>query len=629
MNKCFVALILCIMLLLTGTTVFATDIEETPSGKPLSNIEEFIDDYMTQYIGKTTSGAAVVLFNDGEIIFSKGYGYADIESGTPVSSDTTVFEYGSISKLFVYTTLMRLSEQGKLDLNADIRSYLPEGFLRKLKYNKPITMIDIMNHTTGFEDYLFDVILTSTENLPSFEETIKKSQPQQVYMPGTVSAYSNYAVGLAAYIAQQILGQDFFAYLMETLFLPLEMNNTSMYPMLEDRPELINNKAIGYYPQSKGIFKSGQWSYIPLYPVGAINGTAEDLARFAIALMPEEGQKSSLFENRETLDEMFTQTLNIGPGMIGFSHGFIEWDGEYRGVGHGGNTATFSTQLNIVPEKRFGVIVLTNTAGEMDITSGLTEALIGKKDKNITIETEDLPSANEVEGTYVQARRMHSGFLEMYGYLTPLTVKKIKKNKIQLSSFGQTSTMIQIRPYTYQRIEANGAVFEHNFETVYFELSDGKVERMSGDFVPLPKGRSMPWLTTSLIIALLSGLYFLITPLVLLIKKMFSKTKKLKKSSSSNVLLLVLNGTALIINNAMLILRMLMNNYRSFSEMRIHILLNYPLVLLAILSCVLIIVKWKEKKLSRKQKIFYIISMILIVCLIITLINWQFLNIIA
>lgn len=397
MDKKITTIILSFIFLFSWTAAAFAAVDETPSGIPLSEIEYFIDDYMAQYIGKTSPGAAVVLVKDGKIIFSKGYGCADIEKGTMVDAAGTVFEYGSISKLFVHTTIMRLSEQGKIDLHADIRKYLPEGFLEKLNYDDPITMLHIMNHTAGFEDYLFDLLFTTPEDLPTLEQSLRESQPMQVYKPGTVCAYSNYAVSLAAYIAQQITGQDFYEYVNDTIFLPLNMDNTSAHPTLEDKPELMDIKANGYM-QKKGGFRPGGWSYVPLYPVGSVNGTAEDLARFAIALMPENGQESPLFDKRATLDQMFSQSYALGPQVTGFAHGFIEWDGEYRGVGHGGNTIAFSSQFNIVPEERFGVIVLTNAAAENAICSGLTEALIGKRDKTVIMGGVNLPDVHEVEG---------------------------------------------------------------------------------------------------------------------------------------------------------------------------------------------------------------------------------------
>lgn len=628
------SLIMIIMILFSYTPeVFASDME-TPSGVHLMELEEFIDHYMAEYIGKTSPGAAVVLVKNDEIIFSKGYGYANIKQGSRVDSKSTVFEYGSISKLFVYMTIMRLVEEERIDLHADIRMYLPTDFLKKLQFDDPITMMDIMNHTTGFEDYLFDVILTTSQKRPSMEQTLHDAQPLQVYKPGTISAYSNYAVALSAYIAEQIIGQDFHEYLMETVFLPLGMNDTSAHPRLADRPELLKRKAEGYKRAGTDDFEPGGWSYIPLYPVGSVNGTAEDLARFAMALMPEDDMDTPLFDSRDTLDEMLTQTHPMGPGLTGFAHGFIEWDGEYRGLGHGGNTAYFSSQMNFVPEERFGVIILTNTANEMDLTSGLTEALIGKRNQTTTTSSDKLPNVKEVEGVYLGARKMYSGFLDLYGYLSLLDVKALEDNKIEMSMAGQTSTLVQTAPYVYQRTEAHGSIFKYHFGKVYFDLEGGEVKRISGDFVPLPSGRSIPWLITSLVIAFVSAAYFILTPLVLLMIGLRRKKKRLSESSPKHLMsklhtLLVLCGTATVINVSILIMRMLSNNYRSFSEVKIHILLNYPLIALASLLIIILALRWNDVKLSKYRKLFYVASAVIMVSLTIMLINWQFFDVIA
>ncbi|SHE79299.1 serine hydrolase domain-containing protein [Alkalibacter saccharofermentans] len=629
MLRKYCVLFLSIVLIFSWSeSTLANDGGKTPSGIPIIELEEFIDDYMSEYIGKTSPGAAVVLVKDGEIIFSKGYGYANIESGILVDPRDTVFEYGSVSKLFVYTTMMRLSEEGKIDLQADIRDYLPADFLKKIKYDEPITMINIMNHTTGFEDFLFDVVLlNSNKNRPTMEQTLRKSQPMQVYRPGKISAYSNYAVGLAAYIAEQIIGQDFYQYLMETIFLTLDMDQTSAHPTLEDRDILLESKANGYYRKGNGVFVPGHWSYIPIYPVGSVNGTAEDLARFAIALMPAGGQKSPLFNKRATLDSMLSQSHAMGPQLTGFAYGFIEWDGEKRGVGHGGNTAAFSSQINIVPEERFGVVILTNVNSEMDITSGLTEELIGKRIKSLPVGGDDLPDVKEVEGTYIAARRMHNGFLEIYGYLNLLKVEALEPNKIQLSMAGQTSTLVQTRPYVFERTESQGAIFDYHFRTIYFEAANGKVQRLSGDFLPLPGGRTMPWLLTFLAVAVISTSYFVIAPIALLVRRLWQKKRGFKYDETSKIVtFMMLCGTGLIINNALLAMRMLYNNYRSFSEMRIHILLNNSLVASTALLLILLVRRWQALGLSKAQKVLLLVTVGILVALIAVLINWQFLK---
>ena len=132
-----VALLMIIILLIPQTAVFAAD-GQTPSGIPMEGIEGFIDNYLDEYVGVTSPGTAIVVVQDGQIVFSKGYGYSDLESQIPVDPSKTIFEYGSVSKLFVYTSIMRLVEDGRLDLEADIRTYLPDGFIKNCDMMNPL-----------------------------------------------------------------------------------------------------------------------------------------------------------------------------------------------------------------------------------------------------------------------------------------------------------------------------------------------------------------------------------------------------------------------------------------------------------------------------------------------------------
>ncbi len=114
--------ILFLTVFLLGFNLFLPTInaasDQTPSGIEMSQLEENIDSFVEEHIGITTPGAAISVVKNGEVVFSKGYGYADIENKVPVDPQKTIFEYGSISKLFVWTAAMQLVEQGKLDLNA-------------------------------------------------------------------------------------------------------------------------------------------------------------------------------------------------------------------------------------------------------------------------------------------------------------------------------------------------------------------------------------------------------------------------------------------------------------------------------------------------------------------------------
>lgn len=143
------------------------------------------------------------------MIFSKGYGYGDVDKKQKINPNTSVFEWGSISKLFVWVSVMQLEEQGKIKLNEDISNYLPKGFLQNLKYEDPITMLNLMNHTAGFEERIFDLGYATDDHMKTLEEGLKMHEPNQIYRPGEVVAYSNYSTSLAAYIVQLITEQEF------------------------------------------------------------------------------------------------------------------------------------------------------------------------------------------------------------------------------------------------------------------------------------------------------------------------------------------------------------------------------------------------------------------------------------
>ena len=99
----------------------------------------------------TTAGMSVAVFNENGTIYRNCFGYMDVKNSIPVTEDT-VMEWGSVSKLLVWISVMQLAEQGKIDLDADVNTYLPEGFLHNRTYNTSITMLNLMNNNAGFEE---------------------------------------------------------------------------------------------------------------------------------------------------------------------------------------------------------------------------------------------------------------------------------------------------------------------------------------------------------------------------------------------------------------------------------------------------------------------------------------------
>lgn len=615
-----------ILLLIAGSmTAFAAETTgggATPSGIPLAGLEAFVDDYVKEYIGQQTVGASIVMVKDGRVVLSKGYGLADVERQIPVSPDT-VMEWGSISKLAVWTSVMQLAEQGKLDLNQDIRSYLPPNFLTRLKYDEPITMLNLMNHNAGFEEYMFDMAYQTSEEVQSLEAGLQLAQPAQIFRPGEVVAYSNYGNSLAAYIVELISGQTYHEYVQQHIFDPLGMKNSIAYSVVEDRPELLEHKAKGYFYEGDGSFTKGAWNYMSMYPNGGNNGTAEDLAKLAMAFMPATGEPSPLFAKPETLETMLARSYSPAEGMTGIAHGFWEYPGTQRTLGHGGNTISFATNLQLVPEDRFAVVIMTNQAGESNIVHGLTKEIVGVRNQ---IDAVDLPDTSEVHGEFMAARRPGYGFMNLFPYLTLMKLEPLGGDQLQVSLAGMTGSYKQVEPYLYQKVGGDSAL--DVWPMLYAKMKDGKVEAISvytSDYLPLPAGRTMPVLLLNAALAVLAAGYFIVSPFVLLVQSIWNKRRS-RAGSRRLVTGLTLTGTGIVANNLILAFRMLSNNERAYSEVYPQIAINCILSGLAILLLGALLLSWIRKRaaLTVRDRWAAILPMIMMAVLIGLLIFWQF-----
>lgn len=212
MRKMIAGVLAILLLMMSGTTtVFAAENkEQTPSGIAYSDLEKQIEDYI-EVRKETTSSVSVTVFDGTDDIASVIYGDANTKDNIKADKDT-VYEWGSISKMLVWTSVMQLYEQGKIDLNTDVRNYLPEDFLSNLSHKEPVTMLHLMNHTAGFQETVWDVEVTDREKIISLKAALLSTAPAQIYEPGTVVSYSNWGAALAGYIVECVSGMDYADY---------------------------------------------------------------------------------------------------------------------------------------------------------------------------------------------------------------------------------------------------------------------------------------------------------------------------------------------------------------------------------------------------------------------------------
>lgn len=386
MIKRTVCLILAIVCMAMVSIPVGAEEQSQPvsvSYKNKDKVKSAILDFIEENKASTPS-VSITVFDDKQDICNIAYGYANKAENIAVNEDT-VYEWGSISKLLVWTSAMQLYEQGKLDLNEDIRTYLPKGFLNNLSYDDPITMIDLMNHSGGFQETVSEIETEDINEINPLDEELSHSAPAQVARPGETVSYSNWGAALGGYIVSCISGMDYADYVHKYIFDKLGMEHTYLRPDASDnewaakkRSEL-HSYAISFSEQQELTDMGEGRAYITLYPAGSTTGTISDLAKFAKALLSN-SKDCPLFEKDDTLDVMVSPSRTFGDGSPRICHGMfyaLYGDGLY---GHGGNTKGCSSDLQLDLKNKTGYVMMINTQSDRVYTNGLPELLYGKKE---------------------------------------------------------------------------------------------------------------------------------------------------------------------------------------------------------------------------------------------------------
>lgn len=571
--------VLCFTFFSSQASVFATDIPKTtPSSIPISELESYIDNYVVRYIDNTTVGASIVVLKDNEVVHEKGYGFTDLNKTTEVDASTTVFEWGSISKLFVWVSALQLVEQGKLDLDEPISTYLDKKQMPKLQYKEPLTMLHLMNHTAGFEEYIVNLIGDSKSDVEPLADALRNHQPYQAYPPGEVVAYSNYSTSLAALIIENITGQSFEQYAKQAILEPLDMNDTIVtIANDEDLLKIKDKRATGYVSGLPGQFVEMPFSYISLYPSGSLNGPATDLAKFANALLAKTEEENKLFNSLSTLDLLYTSTYSPDPNIAGIAHGFWEYFGKFKSYSHGGNTSGFAANFHVVPEDNFAVIILTNQVQETDISYGLIEALLGH-DQPIEQRIR-LPLNTELnyDQAFISARNTDHTFTKLFFHLGPLTITPLfDEQLLQLNFAGMTAKYEQVTPNGFRLIDGSSLFL--GLKDIYLFTDGTSITLINAPFnAYLPTNISVMFVIVSLILLVLITLYMLVFAIIYYVKAKRSNAPL--RLYATTMLLQVIS----FINIAILAVRMLIDANKTSADIMLHFYINYGIVLATVL----------------------------------------------
>lgn len=361
----------------TSRVVSSAFHQQAPQGPTdPKELEVFLDGVLAaQLKAHHIPGATVAVVKDGELFFAKGYGYADLENHKPVVADQTLFRPGSVSKLLTWTAVMQLIEEGKLDLNAGVNTYLKD-FQIPATYTEPITLVHLLTHTPGFEDQILGLFVRSAADMAPLGEYLANYMPARVRPPGELAAYSNYGSALAGYIVEQVSGMPFEQYIKENILKPLDMGHSTFRQPLP--PDLTAHMAVGYTYED-GAYKAGEFEWIPLAPAGALSATAVDMAKFMIAHLQNGRYGGARILQEVTAQEMHRRHFTHDPRVSGWTYGFAEMHANnQRIIWHGGATFLFLTALVLLPEQDVGLFVSYNSRGGAEAPMDLLKAFLNR-----------------------------------------------------------------------------------------------------------------------------------------------------------------------------------------------------------------------------------------------------------
>lgn len=437
-----------------------------------------VDAIFSEWDTAESPGCALAVVKDGEIIYSRGYGIADLEHNIPIEP-STVFYTGSVSKQFVTMAILLIEEQGKLNLDDDIRKH----FTDFPDYGYPITIRNLIHHTSGIRDYLTLWGLAGRDYLDHINkyevyEMIKR-QKELNFVPGDRYLYSNSCYFMLSELVEMVTGETLSEFASKNILEPLGMTNSHFH---DDYMHLIPNRAFSYFKNDNGY--SNVIMRFDQVGSGGLYSTVEDLY-----LWDQNFYNNKLGKGTPQLIEKMHEegVLNNGESA---GYAFALVNGEYRGlrtVSHSGALAGYRSVITRFPDENFSVIILANipSVNPPRRANEVAEAYLGDKmdpivedqssgSSNGEAQSEEDYSAIDVnEGDFVG--RYYSEELDVDYYISEredgmyFSIGYQEPQYLYVSG-NDTFTTHNNLGLTFQRSEAG--------EVTGFELEAGRVQHL-------------------------------------------------------------------------------------------------------------------------------------------------------
>jgi CubicO group peptidase (beta-lactamase class C family) len=507
-----------------GNNIIAT--KRTPSAlsqgpADRAELEAFLDNLLKKEMEENhIAGAAIAVVKDGKLFFTKGYGYADLENKIPVDPEQTIFRTGSVGKVFTWTAVMQLVEQGKLDLDADINTYL--DFRIPDTYPQPITLKHLMTHTSGIEDRWLESLTPDASELVPEREWMIANFPGRVRPPGELAGYSNYNAMLGGYIVARVSGEPYDQYIQKHIFDPLGMTHSTVQPQM---PASLLPFASKSYTYVNGAFQPFP-DYFP-QPAGLPSGfhqtSVADMARFMIARLEGGFYGDASTEMRilkeDTARQMLTTLYTPDSRLGGTAYGLFDFSDNGQWVlGHSGYAPVMFSELLLLPDQHLGVYIAYNSLGArygglVNQHSGFQRAFFdhyfpAPEVTPLQPQADFVEQAGRFAGFYKSANN-HSTTPEKVARLFGEFVLEIRDGSdgtlVIPMGEGREMRFVEVEPLYFRQIDGP-------FSMSFREDDQGRITYMFTNFIPEDGYTKMDWYETpgfNMILAQVCVLIFL------------------------------------------------------------------------------------------------------------------------
>lgn len=356
------------------------------------NIDSRMDQIVQSYVANKQFMGSVLVARGDQVLFSKGYGSANLEWGIP-DTPSTKFRLGSITKQFTAASILLLEERGKLKVEDPVKKYLPDA---PAAWDK-MTIFNVLTHTAGIPNFTSFPDYRSTEAIPTTPEKLVarfRDKPLE-FEPGEKWNYSNSGYVLLGYLIERISGVSYEKFVQDNIFTPLGMKDSGY----DSNSAVIARRAAGYEPGPNGPVNAGFVHMSIPFAAGALYSTTEDMLRW------EQGLFGGKVLSAASLQKMTT------PFKSDYAFGLqVHTVNGHKVIDHSGGIEGFSTMLAYYPEDKLTLVALANLA---PASSGaiVSQLALLAQGGTVTLQTErkEITVDPAVLGRYVGVYRMAAG----------------------------------------------------------------------------------------------------------------------------------------------------------------------------------------------------------------------------